>query len=158
MIMTTWRALTRCTVGIFRVDMSGARNWFGMDLAWCRRRRAPNVNTTRHAAGKAWKVAWKIGVACRLPFVWFTLRPRKWRAHADARCMHAQWAFNCTQPNKSSSSLSAAKSFFSYISNLHKYFPSSTFVFNLPHKHLYLYHNAPVCNFITKRLQSHLQA
>ncbi|OXH19745.1 hypothetical protein C370_00834, partial [Cryptococcus neoformans A1-35-8] len=68
------------------------------------------------------------------------------------------WAFNCTQPNKSSSSLSAAKSFFSYISNLHKYFPSSTFVFNLPHKHLYLYHNAPVCNFITKRLQSHLQA
>ncbi|OXC61892.1 hypothetical protein AYX13_07024 [Cryptococcus neoformans] len=51
------------------------------------------------------------------------------------------------QPNKKSSSLSAAKSFFSYISNLHKYFPSSTFVFNLPHKHLYLYHrNAPVCN------------
>ncbi|OXH21316.1 hypothetical protein J009_06915 [Cryptococcus neoformans] len=60
-----------------------------------------------------------------------------------------------TQPNKSL--LSAAK-FFSSISNLHKYLPPSTFVFNLPHKHLHLYYNAPVCNFITKHLQSHLQA
>ncbi|OXC62792.1 hypothetical protein AYX13_06943 [Cryptococcus neoformans] len=59
-----------------------------------------------------------------------------------------------TQPNKSS--LSAAK-FFASISNLRTYFPSPTFVFNLPHKHLYLYHNAPVCNLIFKRLQSHLQ-
>ncbi|OXH66038.1 hypothetical protein J001_05247 [Cryptococcus neoformans] len=63
--------------------------------------------------------------------------------------------YQYTQPNKSP--LSAAK-LFSSISNLHKYLPSSTFVFNLPHKHLYLYLNASVCNLITKHLQSHLQA
>ncbi|OXC57679.1 hypothetical protein C358_06895 [Cryptococcus neoformans MW-RSA852] len=60
-----------------------------------------------------------------------------------------------TQPNKS---LLSAAEFFSSISNLHKYLPSSTFVFNLPHKHLHLYYKAPVCNLIFKRLQSHLQA
>ena len=138
------------------MDRSGARNWFGMDLAWCRRRRAPK---REHNKARGWKSVESsmenrrcMQAALCLVHATSTQLAGARRCTLHARPMAIQL---CTQPNKSS--LSAAK-FFSSISNLHKYLPSSTFAFNLPHKHLHPYYKAPVRNLISKRLQSHLQA